>query len=74
MKLEKEVDANELYLYADISKIIESSRQRLATTINAEICLTHWRIGKRIKEDVLYNKRAEYGKHIITKFSEKLTM
>ena len=74
MKLEKEVDANHLYLYADISEIIENSRHRLATTINAEICLTHWKIGKRIKEDVLYNKRAEYGKQIVNKLSTKLTL
>ena len=24
--------------------------------------MTNWYVGKRIKEDVLYNQRAEYGK------------
>jgi len=33
----------------------------------------HWHIGKRIKEDVLYNKRAEYGKEIVKKLAVKLT-
>ena len=33
----------------------------------------HWQIGKRIKEDVLYNDRAEYGKQIVKKLSDKLT-
>jgi hypothetical protein len=27
--------------------------------------MLHWQIGKHIKEDVLFNKRAEYGKQII---------
>ncbi|MDR0982492.1 MAG: PDDEXK nuclease domain-containing protein [Culturomica sp.] len=52
-------------LYNDVCSLIENTRQRLATTINAEACMLHWQIGKRIKEDVLFNKRAEYGKQII---------
>ena len=52
-------------LYTDVCSLIENTRQRLATTINAEACILHWQIGKRIKEDVLFNKRAEYGKQII---------
>lgn len=33
----------------------------------------NWHIGKRIKEDVLYNQRAEYGKQILKNLSVKLT-
>jgi predicted nuclease of restriction endonuclease-like (RecB) superfamily len=33
----------------------------------------NWNIGKRIKEDVLYNQRAEYGKAIVKQLSIKLT-
>ncbi|MCK9452068.1 MAG: PDDEXK nuclease domain-containing protein [Bacteroidales bacterium] len=60
-------------LYADVCGIIEGSRQRIATTVNAEICLMHWQIGFRIKDDVLYNQRAEYGKQIVKNLSDKLT-
>lgn len=73
MSLQKEGSSDENVLYSDISQIIDNSRQRLATTINAEICQMHWQIGKRIKEDVLYNDRAEYGKQIVKKLSDKLT-
>lgn len=66
--------ADETQLYGDICHIIEGSRQRLATSVNAEICLMHWQIGKRIKEDVLYNKRAEYGMQIIKNLSGKLAL
>lgn len=35
--------------------------------------MMNWRVGKRIKEDVLFNKRAEYGKQILKNLSVKLT-
>lgn len=60
-------------LYVDICKIIDVTRVNVATYVNTEICLTNWRIGKRIKEDILYNQRAEYGKQIIKRLAERLT-
>ena len=60
-------------LFNDVCQIIEGTRNRLATTVNAEVCLLHWNIGNRIKEDVLYNKRAEYGKEIVKKLAVQLT-
>ena len=60
-------------LYNDVCSLIENTRQRLATTINAEACILHWQIGKRIKEDVLYNKRAEYGKQIVKNLAVALS-
>jgi predicted nuclease of restriction endonuclease-like (RecB) superfamily len=63
----------ESLLYKDVCSFIENTRQRLATTANAEACVMHWEIGKRIKEDVLYNKRAEYGKQIVTNLAVALT-
>lgn len=35
--------------------------------------LLYWRIGKRIQDEVLKNKRAEYGKEILQTLSAKLT-
>ena len=63
----------ESLLYSDVCFLIENTRQRLATTVNAEACIMHWQIGKRIKEDVLYNKRAEYGKQVIKNLAVALT-
>ena len=60
-------------LYTDICGLIESTRIRVATTANAELCIMHWQIGTRIKEDVLFNQRAEYGKQVIQNLSIKLT-
>ena len=63
----------ESLLYNDICFLIENTRQRLATTANIEACVMHWQIGRRIKEDVLYNKRAEYGKQILGNLAIALT-
>ena len=60
-------------LYNDICSIINGARHRLATYANMEVCSTNWSIGKRIKEDVLHNQRADYGKQIVIHLSERLT-
>lgn len=69
----EELEKDNPELYGDVCQIIDGARTRIATTANAEICLMHWHIGKRIKEDVLYNKRAEYGKQIVKTLSDNLT-
>ena len=48
-------------LYSDVCQIIDGTRGRIATFLNTEVCMTNWYIGKRIKENVLFNQRAEYG-------------
>ena len=60
-------------LYTDVCGIIDGARGRLATYINAEICMTNWYVGKRIKEDVLDNQRASYGKQVVRNLATKLT-
>jgi predicted nuclease of restriction endonuclease-like (RecB) superfamily len=60
-------------LYNDVCQIIDGTRTHIATTVNAEVCWMNWHIGKRIKEDVLYNQRAEYGKEIVKNLSVLLT-
>ncbi len=63
----------ETQLYDDVCQIIDGARGRIATYVNTEACLTNWYIGKRIKEDVLFNQRAEYGKQVVRNLSLKLT-
>lgn len=59
-------------LYEDICTIIDESRYRTAVFVNSEASLMNWNVGERIKEDVLFNKRAEYGERILKKLSTKL--
>lgn len=60
-------------LFEDVCSIINATRNRVAVYVNSEVCLTKWYVGKRIKEDVLYNQRAEYGKQIVKNLAARLT-
>lgn len=60
-------------LFKSISSLIEESRLRTALTINSEITLLYWNIGKHIKEDILNNNRADYGQRVIESLSQQLT-
>ena len=60
-------------LFSDIKKIVEESKMLISTTINTTLSSTYWQIGKKIKSELLNNKRAEYGKHIIANLSAELT-
>lgn len=59
-------------LYTDVCDIIDTAKVRIANYVNTNVCMTYWNIGKRIKEDILFNKRAEYGKEIVRSLSIRL--
>src|SRR5437016_5546340 len=61
-------------LLTDVRRLIESARERVAVAVNSELVLLYWRVGKRIREDVLNAERAEYGKKIINALSAQLSM
>jgi predicted nuclease of restriction endonuclease-like (RecB) superfamily len=63
----------ETRLFSDVCSLIESTRLRVATTANTEIIMLHWKIGVCIKEDILRNQRADYGKQIVKSLSQRLT-
>ncbi len=69
----KPIKNEEFLLIDNIKQLIESSRQRVAVTVNSEITLLYWNIGKRINEHVLKNQRAQYGKQILQTLSAHLT-
>ena len=60
-------------LYNKIVERIEIARSNVAIQINNEMTLLYWSIGKDIVENTLNNDKAEYGKSIIKKLSQKLT-
>ena len=61
-------------LFSDLKKIIDSSRENVARTINSEITLLYWKIGERINTEILQEKRAEYGQFIIKEIAQRLTL
>lgn len=60
-------------LFSDLCGIIDKARLHVATYANVEVCMMNWSVGRRIKEDVLFNQRAQYGKQIYKDLSAILT-
>jgi len=61
-------------LLDNISQLIKQTHQRVSSTINSAMVLLYWNIGKIIKEDIVKNKRADYGKAVIEEISKHLTI
>jgi predicted nuclease of restriction endonuclease-like (RecB) superfamily len=61
-------------LLGDIRQMIDEARRVVAIAVNSELTLLYWNIGKRINEEILKGKRAEYGKQIISSLSQHLTL
>ena len=59
-------------LLDDIRTLINNARIRVASTANIETTLLYWNIGHRINTDVLGNKRAAYGKQIVSQLASQL--
>ena len=60
-------------LLIDIRALIESTRARVAQTVNAGLVLLYWSIGNRINRELLHGDRAAYGGKIIRTLSDTLT-
>jgi predicted nuclease of restriction endonuclease-like (RecB) superfamily len=71
--MEHSLQPIEQTLFADIQALIESSRQRTFATVNTEMTMLNWRIGKHVRQFFIIHNRAEYGKQIIATLSQQLT-
>ncbi|MDQ1859317.1 DUF1016 N-terminal domain-containing protein [Chryseobacterium sp. WLY505] len=58
----------------DLKELVDKTRSQVAAQVNSAMVVLYWEIGKRINEDVLDNKRAEYGKEVIVQISQRLTL
>ena len=48
-------------------------RGRVAVTVNAELTMLYWGIGRRVREDVLGSEKPEYGRVVVERLAERLT-
>jgi predicted nuclease of restriction endonuclease-like (RecB) superfamily len=60
-------------LYKELSLLIEKSKQKAVSKVKSTVNLLFWQIGKKINEEILHKKRAEYGAQIVQNIAEKLT-
>ncbi|WP_166921887.1 PDDEXK nuclease domain-containing protein [Flavobacterium poyangense] len=60
-------------LLDSIIGLIDQTRHYVAKTVNQELTLLYWKIGKSINDDILKNDRADYGKKTIQGLSLELS-
>lgn len=60
-------------LFSEIKQLIEEARQTVAVAVNAATTILYWNIGRRVNNEILENKRAEYGKEVVKTLSKELT-
>ena len=70
-KKDSATQSDEGLLY-ELSQLIEQSRQQLVSQANSMLTMLFWHVGKRINENILQNKRADYGKQIVSTVSTQL--
>jgi predicted nuclease of restriction endonuclease-like (RecB) superfamily len=61
-------------LLRDLRELITEARQEVARQVNSALVLLYWRIGQRIRQDFLKEKRAEYGQQIVSAVSRELAV
>lgn len=59
-------------LLGELRALIQAARTRVATAVNVELTMLHWRIGKRLLAENLHEGRADYGQQILASLSQQL--
>lgn len=59
-------------LFEQIKNLIEQTKNNVAIAVNSSLTIMYWHIGKLINDEILQNKRAEYGKEIVATVSQQL--
>jgi len=60
-------------LFKDLRELIIEARQNVARSVNSALVMLYWRVGQRIRQDILKEKRAGYGEEIVPTLSTQLS-
>ena len=58
----------------DLRELIEKTKMSIAATVNIGMTALYWKIGLRIRQEILSDERAEYGKSIVATLSRQLAL
>ena len=61
-------------LLADLRELILQAREGVARAVDSGLTTLYWHVGRRIRQDILKEKRAEYGEQIVSALGTQLTM
>ena len=67
------IPSNTESLVADLRRMIDETRSAVAVAVNVSLTFLYWRVGQRIRQEVLKEDRAEYGEQILPTLSAKLS-
>jgi predicted nuclease of restriction endonuclease-like (RecB) superfamily len=67
-----EDEANVATLVRDIGSMIDVARRQVAVTTNAALTGLYWQIGRRVRTEVLDERRAAYGEVIVSAVGRQL--
>ncbi len=67
-----EANAESGALASDIRQLITAAQAGLTTMVNSALTLLYWRIGQRIRTEVLQGGRAGYGEQIVISLARQL--
>jgi predicted nuclease of restriction endonuclease-like (RecB) superfamily len=69
----KSATVSEQSLFNELSHLIDQSQIQAVAQVNSALTMLFWHIGNRINQNILQNKRADYGKQIVVALSRLLT-
>jgi len=61
-------------LLSELREMIDQTRWTIATTTNSSMTMLYWRVGNRIRKEILNDKRAEYGQKIVATLWRQLSL
>lgn len=59
-------------LVGDVCRMIDAARRSVVVAVNIELTMLYWRVGARIRTEVLRHVRAAYGEQVIVALAQKL--
>lgn len=59
-------------LISDVRSLILQAREGVARAVDSTLTALYWSVGRRIRRDILNEKRAEYGEKIVHALSAQL--
>jgi predicted nuclease of restriction endonuclease-like (RecB) superfamily len=60
-------------LLSDLRELIQQAREGVARAIDSGLVTLYWHVGRRIRQDILKEKRAEYGQKIVSALGTQLS-
>lgn len=60
-------------LFQELCSLIETSKKKMAVSVNTELAFLYWSVGVSINKHVLHSERADYGKQVVKNTAQKLS-